>query len=198
MNLQQPNISKPIVVQITSGATSSSDVCFLDALKNVGGRFKNVGGRFKGLPEGFSANVPFFTYGQLLQSLLFNCYQIGLLIITVLSGSLNMIIKPLSITTYNMQGDGRTKTTFVIANTFQNIIDQIIKPIDFLLCAETKIQIGGIFKKNTTMEYAFYPTKSYELNDSENYDKEQKLPKFDRIKVIKSERIIRFINEKFY
>jgi len=191
MNLQQPNISKPIVVQITSGAISSSDVCFLDALKNVGGRSK-------GLPEGFSANVPFFTYGQLLQSLLFNCYQIGLLIITVLSGSLNMIIKPLSITAYNMQGDGRTKTTFVIANTFQNIIDQIIKPIDFLLCAETKIQIGGIFEKNTTMEYAFYPTKSYELNDSENYGKEQELPKFDGIKVIKSERIIRFINEKFY
>ncbi|MDP1745290.1 MAG: hypothetical protein Q8L90_06930, partial [Bacteroidota bacterium] len=195
MARNQHSISQPIVVQITSGSNSSDDVTFFDALK-----YQNVRPNViisdpgYGLPLGFSVNVPFFTFGQLLHSLISNSYQIGLLIITVLSGASNiMLLNPLGITAYNMQGDGATKTERIVRNTFQNITSQVIHKVDFLLGADTTIKIGGTFKKNTTVEYAFYPTKNYESSDVENYGKEYELPDFESVREIGNKQTNKFL-----
>lgn len=190
MERNRLNISKPIVVQVSSGATASTNVELFDALTN-----QNNTPDF-GLPKGigFSATVPFYTYRQLLHSLISNSYQIGLIIITILTGATNvMLLNPLAILAYNMQGDSATKTEMIVRNTFQNVTSQVIHKVNFLLESSTKITIGGTFRKNTTVEYAFYPTKSYEANDIENYGREYQLPDFETVRKIGNKQTNKFL-----
>ena len=179
------NISKPIVVQLSSGATPATDVILFNSLENFCKKpnpLKSDPGY--GLPLGFSVSVPFFTYGNLLRYLLNNSYQIGLIEITVLVGTNVMLRNPLEISAYNMLGKGSHKTEFMSRNIFQNTTNQAIHNVDFLLSADTTIKIGGTFRKNTTVEYAFYPSISYDMTDINNYGREYRLPALDSVEVI--------------
>ena len=62
------NISKPIVVQLSSGATPATDVILFNSLENFCKKrnlLKSDHGPGYGLPLGFSVSAPFFTYGMI-------------------------------------------------------------------------------------------------------------------------------------